>query len=191
MIMNKLVNYIIVLILLLAFATGCDSDKNNGSGTMVETDSVTKPDTEVRGATIYLYNKGKIKTQIISDKIIKYETQDSMLAYVLNIDIYDSTGSVSTKIVGDSGIIQESKGFVHIYGNVVVTTKDKNKLETDYLWWDSKTDKIRTDAFVKVTTEEEVVTGWGLEADNNLSRYKILNLESGSMNNVDQLENGE
>ena len=173
---------------LIAMIAGCESNQSNGSDVLVENDSLTKPDSEVRGATIYLYNKGKVKTQIVSDKIIKFEAQDSTMAYILDIDIYDSTGQVSTEIVGDSGIIRENQGMLYIYGNVVVLTQDRNKLETDYLWWDSKTDKIRTDAFVKVTTDEEVVTGWGLEADNSLSRYKILNLESGTMKNVEQME---
>lgn len=170
--------------LMVAGCTGQDPSTNNASGLA---DSTSKPDTEVSGATIYLYDRGRVTTEIVSEKIVKFETNDSTMAYRLDIDVLDSLGQSSTHIVGDSGIIRESTGMLYIYGNVVVVTSDQSRLETEYLWWDSKSDKIKTDAFVTITREGDVITGWGLEADERLKGYKILNQVSGAVKDAGQL----
>lgn len=151
-------------------------------------DSILRPDTEVRGAKIYLLDRGTTTAEIDAGRIVKFEAQDSTMAYDLDIDILDSIGRVSTHVIGDSGSIKEDSGLMNIWGNVVVVTQDSTRLETDYLWWDSKAERIRTDAFVRITKGEDLITGWGLEADNSLSRIKILNQVSGTITDPEQLD---
>jgi LPS export ABC transporter protein LptC len=140
------------------------------------------------GARIYLYEKGQVTSEIYSRKIIKFEDKDSTAAYKLDIDIFDSTGAVSTQVIGDSGFIRETRGLVNIYGNVVVVTDDSTRLETEYLWWDSNTDRIKTDAFVRITRGSDVITGWGLDADNRLKDFKILSQVSGTITDPEKLQ---
>ena len=166
---------------------GCGSDQTNTSNLSSEADSISRPDSEVVGAKIYLYNKGKVTSEILSEKIFKFEAEDSTVAYKLDIDVYDSLGLVSTEIVGDSGIIRENKGQLNIYGNVVVTTDDSTRLETESLWWDSNTDRIKTDAFVRITRGEDTITGWGLDADNRLKDFKILSQVSGTLTDPEKV----
>lgn len=178
--------WILVLLGVVALA-GCSSKQTASTGQSALTDSASRPDSEVSGARIYLYDKGRVTTEITAEKILKFTSLDSTMAYTLDIDICDSTGQVTTEVVGDSGIIRESTGELHIYGNVVVVTKDKSRLETDYLYWDSKSDKIKTDAFVRITKGEDVITGWGMEADQRLNRIKILNQVSGTIKDTKKL----
>jgi len=185
--MNSFVKTALLGLLFLGLLVGCSGQEPSATDRPGVNDSASKPDTEVSGAKIYLYDRGRVTTEILSEKIIKFESNDSTMAYKLDIDVLDSTGQVSTQIVGDSGIIREATGQLYIYGNVVVITEDKSRLETDYLWWDSKADKIKTDAFVKITREDDVITGWGLEADEKLNSYKILNQVSGAVEDPDKL----
>ena len=167
---------------------GCSSDNRNLSNLPAGADSLARPDSEVSGARIYLYDKGQVTSEIYSAKIIKFEEKDSTAAYQLDIDIYDSTGNVSTRIVGDSGFIRETKGLLNIFGNVVVDTDDSTRLETEYLWWDSNTDRIKTDAFVRITRADDVITGWGLDADNRLKDFRILSQVSGTITDPEKLQ---
>jgi LPS export ABC transporter protein LptC len=175
------------MILILAVA-GCSTDKSNTGNLSSQGDSLFRPDSEVSGARIYLYDKGQVTSEIYSKKIMKFEEKDSTAAYELNINIFDSTGRVSTHIVGDSGFIRENKGFMNIFGNVVVITDDSTTLETEYLWWDSNTDRIKTDAFVRITQGEDIITGWGLDADNRLKDFKILSQVSGTITDPEKLQ---
>ncbi len=153
--------------------TGCGGEQSASTSQSASTDSIVRPDTELSGARIYLYDKSRVTAEIVADKVLRFNTIDSSMAYKLDIDVYDSTGQVSTHVVGDSGIIRENTGRMYIYSHVVVIS-DSSQLESDYLFWDSKTDRIQTDAFVKVTQGENVFTGWGMEADQRLKSFKIL-----------------
>lgn len=178
--------WIIILLGAVGLA-GCNSQQTASIDQSTPTDSISRPDSELSGAKIYLYDKGQVTAEIVAEKIVKFQSLDSTMAYVLDIDIYDSTGQVTTEVVGDSGIIRESAGNLHIYGNVVVATEDGRKLETDSLYWDSKTDQIKTDAFVKLTTGKNIITGWGMKADKRLNGIKILNQVSGTITDPDKL----
>ena len=171
---------ILILLAAVAFA-GCSKEQTASTDRAALIDSASRPDSEVSGARIYLYDRGWVTTEIVAQKIVRFESLDSTMAYTLDIDVYDSAGAATANIVGDSGIIREGTGNLSIYGNVVVITTDSFKLETDYLYWDSEVDSIKTDAFVRLTKGEDVITGWGLQADQRLHSTKILSQVSGTM----------
>jgi len=153
----------------------CDSNQTTDKVATGDIDSSLLPDTEVTGATIYLYDRGHVTTRIQADRILKFESRDSTMGYTLVIDVLDTLARVTSNVVGDSGIIKEEAGFLHIFGHVVVVTDDGRKLETEHLQWDSNTDQIETDAFVKITKgEDDIMTGWGMIADKGLKRVRIM-----------------
>lgn len=185
-----MIRYILFTALLL-MALGCSQSENNPKTGIEPVDTTATPDTELQEATIYLYKKDQITTEINARKIMKFDDIDSMMAYTLDIDLIDSSGKVTTQIVGDSGVIRETAGVLRIFGNVLVLTENGLKLETDYLWWDSNTDRIKSDDFVKITRTEtgDVMSGWGLDSDKDLSSIKILDRVSGSINDLDNVGN--
>jgi len=186
--MSTLNRQVWILILLVAVAfTGCGKEQTASTDQAAPTDSTLRPDSEVSGARIYLYDRGRVTTEIVAEKIVKFKTLDSTIAYTLDIDIYDSTGAATANIVGDSGIIREGTGNLSLYGNVVVITTDSFKLETEYLYWDSEVDSIKTDVFVRLTKDEDVITGWGLQADQRLHSTKILSRVSGTITDPKKL----
>lgn len=161
---------------------GCESQKGIKSDRSAIGDSARLPDSELRGATISLYEGSSLTTGIKANRILKFEPQDSAVAYDLKIQFFDSTGKAVSDLIGDSGIIREGKGLFEIFGNVVANSIDRNtQLETDYLKWNPAINRIQTDAFVKITKGNDVITGWGLETDRRLSRVKILRQVSGTV----------
>jgi len=176
-----------IILLGIVGLTGCGKEQTASTDQAAPADSTLRPDSEVSGARIYLYDRGRVTTEIVAEKVVKFESLDSTMAYALDIDIYDSTGAATANIVGDSGIIREGTGNLSIYGNVVVITTDSFKLETEYLYWDSEVDSIKTDVFVRLTKGEDVITGWGLQADQRLHSTKILSRVSGTITNPKNL----
>jgi LPS export ABC transporter protein LptC len=168
----------------ILLSAGCDSEKSfkprSSSG-----DIAKRPDSETGGALISLYNGKELTTTIRADRILKFEAQDSAVAYHLRIQFLDSTGRAVTDLVGDSGIVRENKGLFEIFGNVVGISPEQNtKLETDYLKWNPEINRIQTDAFVRITRGRnggDVITGWGMETDRQFSRVKILREVSGTV----------
>jgi LPS export ABC transporter protein LptC len=155
--------------------TVSEGDSSDGA------DSVIKPDSEVFGATVYLYEGNRITTEIRADKIVRYEPIDSTMAYVLDVDFFDSLGQKTSNLVGDSGVIRENTNQLEVYGHVVVITEDSARLDTEYLKWNPKREKIESDAYVKFTRNDDIMTGWGMEADPDLGRLRIKSQVSGSV----------
>lgn len=59
--------------------------------------------------------------------------------------------------------------------HVVVVNEKGDKLETEHLIWNAATKEILTEAFVKITTEKEILMGNGLKANQDFSEYEITN----------------
>jgi hypothetical protein len=60
----------------------------------------------------------------------------------------------------------------------VVAINDSSgvRLETDELMWRKEHKKIVTDKFVRITTEDEVIEGYGFESDQSLRNYVIYDI---------------
>lgn len=177
-----LVRLVVIFVLGLGLMAGCDRETGSEIDQTAGADSVLKPDSEVLGATVYLYDGALITTEIRADTIRRFEAIDSTMGYVLDIDFFDSTGNVSSNLIGDSGVIRETSNALQVFGRVVVVTNDSGRLETDFLKWSPDRGKIESDAFVRFTRGEDVrMSGWGMEADPDLGRLRILSDVSGSV----------
>ena len=60
---------------------------------------------------------------------------------------------------------------------MVVNEKDE-RLETELLYWDREKELVYTDRFVKITTEDEIVMGIGLESNPRFTKYVIKNVSA-------------
>ena len=70
------------------------------------------------------------------------------------------------------------KTLWELQDSVVAINENKEKLETELLFWDQKKNIIYTDRFVKITTEDQIIQGYGLESDPRLSKRRIKNLSA-------------
>jgi LPS export ABC transporter protein LptC len=80
---------------------------------------------------------------------------------------------VRSTLTAKFAIRRQDKGLIIARDSVVLTTVKQEKLETEELIWDEKVEKVRTDKFVKVTKPGEVIYGFGLEANQDFSFWKI------------------
>ncbi len=177
---------ITVLLALVIALAGCGEQEKYAAPNDTPP-SVILPDAVLESATIYLYDRGKVTAEIQADSIVKYESIDSTVAFNLDVNSYDSLGAVETHVVGDSGIIREKTGELYIYGDVDVTTAEGSRLQTEYLYWDSDQELIKSDKFVRITKDQDVITGVGLESDEHLHRIRILEHVSGQLHNSQEI----
>lgn len=169
----------------LTLLVACSGEQTQPSSQTDDEDSLFLPDTDISGAAISMYQRDQVTAEIVAERITRFDEIDSTMGYVLDIDLYDSTGQIVSKLVGDSGLIREESNELHVYGNVVVVvTKNDTELKTDSLYYDPLSAHIKTDDFVEITRGESVVTGWGLDADRQLDTLRILRMVSGSIKDI-------
>ena len=85
--------------------------------------------------------------------------------------------TVVSTIVGNYGKFEKDKNLYTLRGNVRVTNEEKQQtLSTEEAFYDKPKASIYTkkDVAVRVTTPTEVLTGRGLTANQDFSRYRIL-----------------
>lgn len=90
----------------------------------------------------------------------------------LKVDFYNGRRNTST-LTADYGVNFEQSKELVVEGNVVFKNDKGEMLETDKLTWIEKEARIRTEAAIRITTPEEVITGIGLDADEDFSNYTI------------------
>ena len=89
------------------------------------------------------------------------------------VTIHDSTGAVSAMIEADQVFYHRDREYFIARGGVLMKTDDDRTLMTERVEWWEEDQVLRTDEFVHIATPEEVVSGVGLEATEDLSSYQI------------------
>ena len=133
---------------------------------------------QIKGAELLHTENGKIKVRIVANKIERFQDQQPGLIFSEHMEVYfynDSSDLQSTLMANDASI-DEDKKIMLAQNNVVLTSSDDKKLETEELVWDEKQDKIYTDKKVKITTGKEVVYGEGFISNPDFSQYSITKI---------------
>lgn len=137
-----------------------------------------------------LYTENGIKTtEIRAGRMIRYEKPENALELKDGVTVlfYDSLGKISAEWNAMHATHYPDKGLLIAKKNIVLTDYVENKkMETEELSWNEKTGKIHSDAFVTITTKDEIITGEGFEAEQDFSRYKIKKIKGNVKISIDE-----
>jgi hypothetical protein len=104
----------------------------------------------------------------------------------VQVDFLKQNGEVGSWLIARFGLRMLETGTVIARDSVVLQTEKQEVLETEELIWDEQSGKIRTDKFVKMTKIDEVIYGFGLEAEQDFSYWRILapkgSIKAGQLN---------
>jgi len=181
--MGLKMKHLIILLALTLLLLSCSQEERQGT---VQPEGL--PD-QILENSVVVFTVNGIKSTVVKAKYIeKYLAQDLTKAKGLYVDFYDKEGNHTSVLVADSGDIREKKQVLEVKGEVVVTTDKGVKLETKSLRWDPNISKIITDDLVKITRGQDVVTGQGMESDQELTQIKIKKNVSGEIENITREE---
>lgn len=189
--MARVFRYAAFLILLLPsilwLGAGCGGNRSH-AGPPNRSDSA--PDQETWDATIYLLQDRQQQVVVTASHIAHYEKlQQTKIDQGFRITFYDHDGRRSSTLTADRGTIDEQSHDMSAAGHVVVVSDRGGTLTTDSLQWIEQANRIRTDAPVRISTEKDVITGIGFEADPNLEHWEITRNVQGRFNRGDELSN--
>lgn len=92
----------------------------------------------------------------------------------VKIEFLETDLSVKSTITAQHATRYQEKGKIIARDSVIMLTNKQEKLETEELIWNERTAKVTTEKFVKVTKPGEIIYGFGLEAEQDFSYWKIL-----------------
>lgn len=161
----------IFCIFILIFSSyACNSYENSGLKTIVKT-----PDQETWNFKFDFTKDGVSQVTVNSGHMIKfnekgiYELNQSVL-----VDFFNKNGKHTSKIISDSGLVEENGNFMIAMGNVKIISDSGAVLRSEELKWDKGKKKIYTDKFVTIYSKGDTVRGYGLESDEEIKKYKII-----------------
>jgi LPS export ABC transporter protein LptC len=140
-----------------------------------KSDLLTLPSLTAKDFKTVLSDSGLIQLVLTAPIVEKYDNADppyDEFKQGINVSLYNgkttSQGRVSAKYAKCT-----SSNLWELHDSVVVINDKNEKLETEVLYWNQEKDKIYTDRFVKITSEEQIVQGIGFESDSHLTHRRI------------------
>jgi len=100
------------------------------------------------------------------------------------ITFFDERERQKSRLRADWAVMHEHQGKAEARGNVVFIKAEGDTLETEKLRWLRRKERIETDAFVTITTPEEIIMGDSLVANTDFTEYTIYKIR-GSINLTD------
>ena len=89
------------------------------------------------------------------------------------VTFFDNDEKISSTLKANYGIRYDVSRKMEAKYAVEVVNKNGEKLETEKLVWDEANKTIYTDAFVKITTSDQVIMGKGLKSNQDFTKYQI------------------
>ena len=169
--MNKL--WLIVGIVLIL--TSCDEQKN------VEHEIYDGPEIAMRNIDMLVSDSAFIKLRLVARTQLVMSNKDRDFPDGIYLRFYNPLGLITSTLIANKGHYFAEEDYYQAEGNVIMRSLfSGDELSTELLNWDPKKEQIYTDNFVTIKTQDEVLTGEGLEATQDFDEYTILK-PSGTM----------
>lgn len=166
-------NAIIILVIALFFS--CEND-------LQEIKSITEfsnePTQTIKEVEIFYSDSGLVKVRLKAPLMYFFEDkEDPYFEFPSGVEMYFLNRELTeeSKLTANYSIYYTNRGIWEAKFDVVAVNKEGETLNTEYLIWDEKIEKIYSDKFVKVTDMDGIIYGDGFEANQYFTKWKILN----------------
>ncbi|WP_073106016.1 LPS export ABC transporter periplasmic protein LptC [Hymenobacter daecheongensis] len=139
------------------------------------------PTVEVTNVLTLISDSAKLQIRLTAPLEQTFESGDQLYPKGVKVTFYGDGGrTVVNTLSGNYGKYDKNKNLYVVRGDVRVKNEQKQqKMNTEELFYDKAKAQIYTQpaTFVRVETLTEVLTGYGLTANQDFSRYRIMKPE--------------
>ncbi len=170
-------SYLPAIMLAILMITGCE----NKYDTIPKTDLLVLPSYTGRDFETTLTDSGMIQVIMRSPLVEKYENKEQPYTEFrtgIKVLFYDGKKEPVASVVSKYAKYTQNDNLWELKDSVIVINENNEKLETELLYWNQTTDRIYTDRFVKVTSGNDVLLGYGLESDSHLQNRVIKKIRA-------------
>jgi LPS export ABC transporter protein LptC len=160
----------------LAMLFACKNDLREIAAMDFSSDTI--PDISARNIDFTFSDSARVQIRLTGPLMHAYEGDDPYMVFPegFRVEFYDSAMNITSTITGNYGIHYRKKKMMEARQNVVVTNFETGeRLDTEELIWDQNKELIYSNKFVKISSEDGVIYGDGLEAEQDFSKRRIIN----------------
>ena len=136
------------------------------------------PTFSVYGFETVYSDSGRMMVELKSKELSRFEGESMKYdeyRYGLNVRFFDDDGEVSATLRCSYARFLIDKELWELKSDVEINNISRNeKINTELLYWDMNKELVYSDKYVRITTEEEILTGDGFESNQDFSEWKIL-----------------
>lgn len=176
-IMQKRVKVIWILTIACCLVISCEKKPVSYE----KIDILTLPSQTAKDFVTTYTDSGKIQLVFsapLMERYEKAETPYSEFRSGIKVLFHDGYDEPVASVTAKYAKFVDKQNIWELQDSVVAINEAGEKLETELLFWDQKKELIYTDRFVKITTEDQIIQGYGLESDPRLSKRRIKNLSA-------------
>ena len=130
--------------------------------------------------TIYT-DSAKLQLVMSSPLMERYVNQKSPYSEFrkgINVLFHDGHPYPVARLTAKYAKFTEDKQLWELKDSVTAMNEKNEILETELLYWDQAKGVVYTDRFVKITSEDQIVMGTGLESNPRFTKWKIRNVSA-------------
>lgn len=173
LLMNYRLSPILKMVSLSLLFISCENDMGRVKEVSSQKEALQETGKDVLA---YYSDFGKVKARLqapvmvhVNDPKNPYTELPSGLILVF----FSPEMTKQSELTAGYGISYDKSDEMIARNNVVVVNVNGERLETEELVWNQKTEKISSEKFVKITTRDEIIFGDGFESNQDISNYKI------------------
>ncbi len=165
------------IVMLLLFYS-CGGGKTPIADAIIERDSLAVMET--LGMTTLVSDSGVIRYKIDADEWLIFDKKEpSYWSFEKGVYVeqFDSVFQVQASIKADTAYYYDKDKLWKLVSNVSIQNLKGEIFETDLMYWDQKTEKVYSDAFVKIIMPDKTITGYGFDSNQQMTQSEIRNIQ--------------
>ena len=167
---------VVLLALCAALFAGCEEIEEEKPWIHVERPQMLFTDTTL----LDCYDKDILSWKLKTAYLERWSDKEVVFMRPVLVDIYDSVGERVAVRRADSGRMDMKFTYVYAYGHVYALTPKGASVRADSLMWNKRDDKVHTDSYVRVVSEDgDVLQGKGFVSDARMDNWRILSNVTG------------
>ncbi|MFH0895906.1 MAG: LPS export ABC transporter periplasmic protein LptC [Bacteroidota bacterium] len=140
------------------------------------------PSESLKEVEIIYSERAKVLVKLDAPTLNRFATKNPYLEFPDGVHVlfYDSLQKEESNLKAGYAIRREKEKTMEARKNVEIINRKGEKINTEQLTWDEKSERIYTRARVKITTAKEILFGEGFESDQFFDHW-IINKPTGTI----------
>lgn len=166
--------------MLIALACMLVSCKNDIAKIKIYEKGEDLPSLTAEGFEMLISDSTVIRSKLQTPELIRHDDEkEPYTEFPKGVKImqYDANMNVISNITAQYAKYFEADDRWEAKNNVVAVNQKGDTLKTEYMTWDQKKGKIRSDQFVKIIQKDKEYTGTGFQSNQDFTEYTFKNLK--------------
>lgn len=167
---------LLLIVTAIAFSSCSDLSETQTLRVKEALDDTLLSSTESWNIDMELFEEREKKIRLRGSYAATFNLEDlneTRISGPVFVQVFDSAGTVETRVTSDSAIYRAAASEFELFGNVIVRTIEGRMLESEYLKWDQSKNRVSSPQFVIIITPRDSIAGNGFEGTTDLSEYTV------------------